>query len=152
MAEIGDQTVVVFPGHDEVSGRSPGAGRERCRATAVDQAEVDQVVANDPAQLAAVLPGVGHEQHVLTGEPGDDVGAPGGLEHQPTGAASDPAVLVIGLQRAVVALAQPQAGPLLPLGGEPDRAGQLSVAEVACQQGHPAAALHRGELLVITGD
>jgi hypothetical protein len=113
---------------------------------------VDQVVADDPAQLPAVRSGVGHEQHVLTGEPGGDVGAPGIFEYLLTGAASDPAVLVVSLQRGLVALAQQQAGPPLPLRSEPDRAGQLGVAEMAGQQGHPAAAFHRGELLVIPGD
>jgi hypothetical protein len=96
---VGDQTVVVLPGHDQVPGRGPGTSREQHRAAVLDQAKVDQVVADDPAQLAAVLPGVGHQQHVLTGEPGGDVGAPGVLEHLLMGAAGDPAVLVTGLQR-----------------------------------------------------
>jgi hypothetical protein len=84
------------------------------------EAEVDQVVADDPAQLAAVLPGIGHQQHLLACEPGGDVGAAGILEHLSLVAAGDPAVLVVGLQRALVTLGQPEAGPLLPLGGEPD--------------------------------
>ena len=152
VSRIGDELVVVLPCHDQVPGRGSGPGGQRRRAVTIDEAEVNQVVADDPAQLAAILPGIGHQQHLLACQPGGDVGAAGILEHLSLVAAGDPAVLVIGLERALVALAQPQAGPPLPLGGEPDRHRELGVPEVAREQAHPAAAFHRGELLVIAAD
>ena len=96
----------MYPGHDQVPGRGPRPGGERCRAVTIDEAKVNQIVADDPAQLAAVLPGIGHQQHLLAREPRGDVGAAGILEQLSLVAAGDPAALVAGLQRALVALAQ----------------------------------------------
>ena len=63
--------------------------------------------------------------------------------------AADAAVLVVLIQRGGVAGAQPQRSAAFPGGGEPDRFGQLDVAEPVGQQQHRTAALDGGQLLLV---
>ena len=59
-------------------------------------------------------------------------------------------LVVLGEHRSV-AVAQPQAGLLLPSGAEPGRLGQAGVAEGFGEQGHAAAVLDRLQLLGVAG-
>ena len=87
--------------------------------------------------------------------PGEVAGHVGfrGLVHGLIGrGAADPAVLVVVIQRGGDPLAQPQRGVAFPLGGEPDRLGQLHISEPVGEQHHRAAALDGGELLLVPGE
>ena len=144
--------VVVAPADDQVPDRRFGALGDPDRPAAVDQAEVDQVVADPRGQFPAAGPVRGHQQHVPAVEVAGDVGA-GGLVHGLVGrGAADAAVLVVVIQRGGVPGAQPQRGAAFPGGGEPDRLGQLHVPEPVRQQRHGAAAFDGGELLLVPGE
>ena len=123
----------------------------RMVAACVDEAEVDEVVADPGGQFAAAGPVRGHQQDVAAGQVGGDVGA-GGLVHGVVGrGAADAAVLVVLIQRGGVALAEAEGGGAFPGGGEPDGFGELDVAEPVREQHHGAAAFDRGELFLVPG-
>ena len=123
----------------------------RTARVALDQAEVDQVLADPGGQFPAPGPVRGHQQDVPPGQVAGHVGMDG-LVHGLLGrGAADPAVLVVVVQRGGVPVAQPQRGLAFPCGFEPDRLGQLHVPEPVRQQHHRAAAFHGGELLLIPG-
>ena len=93
----------------------------------------------------------GHQQRVGAVHPERDVGGRGGVHHLFRFTAADPGVLVVVGQDGGVAGAQPQAGSLLPAGAEPDRLGELDVAEPIGEQGHAAAVFHRLQLGGVAG-
>ena len=94
--------VVVAAADDQVTGRGFGAFGDADRPAAVDQAEVDQVVADPGGQFAAAGPVRGHQQDVPAVQVAGDVGA-GGLVHGLVGrGAADAAVLVVLIQRGGV--------------------------------------------------
>jgi hypothetical protein len=74
-----------------------------------------------------------------------------GLVHGLVGrGAADAAVLIIVVQRGGIPAAQPQRGLAFLFGFEPDRLGQLHMAEAVRQhQHHRAAAFYGGQLLLI---
>jgi hypothetical protein len=81
---------------------------------------------------------------------GGDVGA-GGLAGGVVGrGAADAAVLVVLVQHGGIAGAEAEGGGAFPGGGEPDRLGELDVAEPVRQEHHGAAALD-GELFLVPG-
>ena len=103
-------------------------------------------------QFPAAGPVRGHQQDVASGQVAGDVGA-GGLVHGLVGrGAADAAVLVVLVQRGGVAVAQAQGGGAFPGGGEPDRFGELDVAEPVREQRHGAAAFDGGELFLVPGE
>ena len=123
----------------------------RIGAAGVDEAEVDQVVADPGGEFAAAGPVRGHQQHVASGQVAGEVGA-GGLVHGLVGrGAADAAVLVVLIQRGGVPLAEAEGGGAFPGGGEPDGFGELDVAEPVREQRHGAAAFDRGELFLVPG-
>ena len=144
--------MVVAAADDQVPGRGLGAVGDPDRPAVVDQAEVDQVVADPGGQFPAAGPVRGHQQDVPAVQVAGDVGA-GGLVHGLVGrGAADAAVLVVLIQRGGVALAQPQGGGAFPGGGEPDGFGELDVAEPVREQRHGAAAFDGGELFLVPGE
>ena len=144
-------SVVVAAADDQVPGRGLGALGDPDVAAVVDQAEVDQVVADPGGQFPAAGPVRGHQQDVAAGQVAGHVGV-GGLVHGLVGrGAADAAVLVVLVQRGGVPVAQPQRGGAFPGGGEPDRFGELDVAEPVGEQRHGAAAFDGGELLLVPG-
>jgi hypothetical protein len=144
------EVVVVGPADDHVPGRGLGAAGDRDGLACVDEAEVDQVVADPGGQLAAAGPVRGHQQHRTSGQVAGDVSAGGLIDGVVGRGAADPAVLVILIQRRRVACAEAQGGGAFPSGGEPDRFGELDIAEPVHQQRHGTAAFDRGELLLIS--
>ena len=116
----------------------------------VDQAEVDQVVADPGGQLAAAGPVRGHQQDVAPGQVGGDVGAGGLVDGVVGRGAADAAVLVVLIQRGGVTLAEAEGGGAFPGGGEPDGFGELDVAEPVREEHHGAAAFDRGELFLVS--
>ena len=92
-----------------------------------------------------------HQQRVRAVQGQRDVGGRGGVHHLLGFAAGDPAVLVVLCQHGGIAVSELQAGGLFPRGLEPDRVGELSVAEGVGEQGHAAAVFHRLQLLGIPG-
>jgi hypothetical protein len=94
----------------------------------------------------------GHQQGVFVLQGERDVGLGGGVHHLLGVAAFDPAVPVIVGQHRHIAVAQAQASGPLPFGAEPDRLGELDVAEHAGQQGHTAAVLDRLQLPGVPGE
>ena len=145
------EAVVVGPADDQVPGGGLGAVGDPDSPACVDEAEVDQVVADPGGQFAAAGPVRGHQQHVAAGQVGGDVGA-GGLVHGLVGrGAADAAVLVVLIQRGGVPGAEPEGGGAFPGGGEPDGFGELDVAEPVREQHHGAAAFDRGELFLVPG-
>ena len=150
---VGDAVaMVVFPGDDKIAAARLGALSEPYGRAVLDQAEVDQVVADPAGQFAAAFPVGGDQQDVLPGEPFGDRGADRVVHDLFRVAAADPAVIVVLAEDGGVPGAQPQAGRPFPLVLEPDRLGQLDVAVLPRQQPHPAAALDGGELLLVPGD
>ena len=81
---------------------------------------------------------------------GDVVGG-GGVDHLLGVTAGDPGVLVVLGQDGGVAVAQPEAGGLLPGLAEPDRLGEPGVAEAGGEQGHAAPVLHGLQLPGVPG-
>src|SRR5260370_9272686 len=116
------------------------------------QAEVYEVIPDLTGQLAAVLPRVGHEQHVTSGQPARHIRLPGLGKHLLTAGPSDPAVLVVILQGRLVPQPQPQAGLTFPLLSEPDRHRQLRESPVVRYQAHGPARLDSRQLLGVTGE
>ena len=144
--------VVVVAADDQVTGGGLRAFGYRHGPAAVDQAEMDQVAADPPGQFPAACPLRGCQDHVMAGQVAGDVGLDG-LVHGLIGrGAADPAVLVVVIERGLVPGAQPQRGVPFPLGGEPDRLGQLHIPEPVGEQHHRAAALDGRELLLIPGE
>ena len=87
----------------------------RMHRAVVDQAEVDQVVADPGGQFPASGPVRGHQQDVPAVQVAGHVGADG-LVHGLVGrGAADAAVLVVLIQRGGVALAEPQRGSRVPI-------------------------------------
>ena len=143
--------VVVAAADDQVADRRLGAVGDPDGPAVVDQAEVDQVVADPGGQFPAAGPVRGHQQHVPAVQVAGHVGADG-LVHGLVGrGAADAAVLVVLIQRGGVPGAQPQRGAAFPGGGEPDRFGELHVAEPVREQRHGAAAFDGGELFLVPG-
>ena len=143
--------VVVAGADDQVPRAGRGAVGDAHRGAGGDHAEADQVLADPAGQLAAQRVVRGHQQGVRAVQGQREVGGRGGVHHLLRFAAADPAVLVVLGQHAGVAGAQPQAGGLFPGGAEPDRLGELGVAERVGEQGHAAAVFHRLQLLGIPG-
>jgi hypothetical protein len=100
-------------------------------------------------QFAAQHVVSGHQQRVGAVQGQRDERGRGGVHHLLRVASADPAVLVVLSQHAGISCAQPQAGRLLPGRAEPDRLGELRIAEGAGEQGHAAAVLQRLQLLGI---
>ena len=102
-------------------------------------------------QFPAAGPVRGHQQDVASGQVGGDVGA-GGLVGGVVGrGAADAAVLVVLIQSRGVPLAEAEGGGAFPGGGEPDRFGELDIAEPVRQEHHGAAAFDGGQLFLISG-
>jgi len=120
------------------------------RSPALDEAEADQVLADAAGQFPAQRVVRGHQQRVRALQGEREVISDGSVHHLLRCPAADPAVLVVLGQHCRVADAQPQAGDPFPGGAEPDRLGELDIAERIGEQGHPAAILHRLQLLGIT--
>ncbi len=95
------------------------------------------------AQFPAQVVVGGHQQGVGAFQDEGDVGGHGGVRHLLGVSAVDPGALVVVGQDGGIAVAQPQAGGLLPGLTEPDGLGQPDVAEAAGEQGHAAPVLHR---------
>ena len=135
--------------------RSPGLAwvpsAMRDRGAGLDDAQLDEVVADAAGQLAAQRVVGGHQQDVGAVRGQRDVGGRGGVHHLLRLPADDPAVLVVLGQHGGVAVAQPQAGGLFPGGAEPDGFGEPGVAEGAGEQGHAAAVFHRLQLAGVPG-
>ena len=144
-------TVVVAGADDQVAGAGGGAVGDGHGGAVLDDAEADQVVADAAGQFPAQRVVGGHQQDIgaLGGQ--RQVGGRGGIGHLLRLAAEDPGVLVVLGEHRRVAVAQPQAGLLLPSGAEPGRLGQAGVAEGVGEQGHAAAVLDRLQLLGIAG-
>ena len=117
----------------------------------VDEAEVDQVVADPGGQFAAAGPVRGHQQDVAAGQVGGEVGAGGLVDGVVGRGAADAAVLVVLVQGGGVPGAEAEGGGAFPGGGEPDGFGELDVAEPVREQHHGAAAFDRGELFLVPG-
>jgi hypothetical protein len=133
------------------SGGGLGAVGDADTPACVDEAEVDQVVADPGGQFPAAGPVRGHQQYVAPGQVGGDVGA-GGLVHGVVGRrTADAAVLVVLIQGRGVPRAEAEGGGAFPGGGEPDGFGELDIAEPVRQERHGAAAFDRGELLLVPG-
>ena len=101
--------------------RSPapgvGAVADRDGGPVLDDAEVDQVVADPAVQLAAQRVIGGHQQDVGAARGQGDVGGRGGVHDLLGVAADDAAVLVVLGQDRGVAVAEPQAGGAFPRRG-----------------------------------
>ena len=94
--------VVVVAADDQVPDRRLGALGDPDRPAVVDQAEVDQVVADPGGQFPAAGPVRGHQQDVPAVQVAGHVGADG-LVHGLVGrGAADAAVLVVLIQRGGV--------------------------------------------------
>jgi hypothetical protein len=145
----GLDTVVVAGADDQVPRAGRGAVSDAHRRPGRDHAEADQVLADAAVQFAAQRVVGRHQQGVGVVQGEGEVGGRGGLHHLLRFAADDPAVLVVLGQHAGIAFAEPQAGGLFPGGAEPDRLGELGVAECVTEQGHGAAVFHRLQLLDI---
>ena len=143
--------MVVAGAHDQVPGAGRGAVGDARGGAGLDDAEVNQVIADAAGQFPAQRVIGGHQQRVGAVHGERDVGGRGGIHHTFRIAALDPAVLVILGQDGGVAGAQPQAGGLFPAGAEPGRLGQLDVAELIGEQGHAAAVFHRLQLPGVPG-
>ena len=129
----GLDAVVVGPADDQVPGGGLGAIGDLDGQACVDEAEVDQVVADPLGEFPAAGPVGRHQQHIAPGQVAGDVGA-NGLVHGMVGrGAPDAAVLVVLIQRGGIPLTQAEGGGAFPGGGEPDRFGELDVAEPVCQ-------------------
>ena len=109
--------VVVAGADDQVAGAGPGAVRDGDRRSGLDGAEGDEVLADAAVQLAAQRVVRGHQQRVGAAGGQGDVGGRGGVHHLPGFSAEDAAVLVVLGEHAGVAVAQAQAGVLVPRGG-----------------------------------
>ncbi len=117
------EVVVVGPADDHVADGGLGAVGDPDRPASVDEAEVDEVVADPGGEFAAAGPVRGHQQHVAPGQVGGEVGA-GGLVGGVVGrGAADAAVRVVFVQGGGVALAEAEGGGAFPGGGEPDNRG-----------------------------
>ena len=147
----GLQRMVVAGAHDQVPGAGRGAVGDAHGRSGPDDAEADQVIADAAGQFPAQRVVGGHQQRVGAVHGERDVGGRGGIHHPFRITALDPAVLVILGQHRSVTGAQPQAGSLLPAGAEPDRLGELDVAEPVGEQGHAAAVFHRLQLGGVPG-
>ena len=146
------ETVVVGPADDQVPGGGFGAVGDPDGPAVVDQAEVDQVVADPPGEFPAAGPVRSHQQNIASGQVAGDVSA-GGLVHGVVGrGAADAAVLVVLIQRGGVPAAEAEGGGAFPGGGEPDGFGELDVPEPVREQHHGAAAFDRGELFLVSGE
>ena len=143
--------VVVAGADDQVPAAGRGAVGDAHGGSGPDDAEADQVIADAAGQFPAQRVVGGHQQRVGAVHGERDVGGRGGIHHLFRFAAADPAVLVILGQHGGVAGAQPQAGGLLPAGAEPDRLGELHVAELVGEQRHAAAVFHRLQLGGVAG-
>ena len=99
--------VVVAAADDQVPGRGLGTFSDPHRPGRVDQAEVDEVVADPLAEFSAAGPVSGHQQDIPAGQVAGDVGADG-LVHGLVGwGAAEAAVLVVFVQRGGIPGAQP---------------------------------------------
>ena len=143
--------VVVAGADDQVAGAGGGTVGDGHGGAVLDDAEADQVVADAAGQFPAQRVVGGHQQHIGAVQGERQVGGRGGIGHLLRLAAEDPGVLVVLGEHGGVAVAQPQAGLLLPSGAEPDRLGQAGVAEGFGEQGHAAAVLDRLQLLGVAG-
>ena len=141
--------VVVAGADDQVTSASPGAVGDGHREPVLDDAEGDEVLADAAVQFAAQRMVRGHQQRVGAVQGEREVGGRCGVHHLLGRAAADPAVLVVLGQHAGVSCAEPQTRLLFPGRLEPDRVGQLGVAERAGEQGQAAAVFHRLQLLGI---
>jgi hypothetical protein len=135
--------VVVAGADDQVPGAGPGAVGDLHRGPAGDGAEGDEVLADAAVQFAAQRVVRGHQQRVHPVQGQREVGGCGGVHHLLGLAAVDTSVLVVLGQHAGVSCAEPQAGRLFPGGAEPDRFGELGVAERVGEQRHAAPVFHR---------
>ena len=142
---------VVLGGDDQVAGAGLGAVGDGDRVAVLDDAQLDEVVADAAVELAAQRMVGGHQQGVGAVGGQRDVGGRGGVHHLLRFPAADPGVLVVVGQHGGVAVAQPQAGVLFPGGAEPDGFGEAGVAEVAGEQGHAAAVFDRLQLAGVPG-
>ena len=106
--------VVVAAADDQIPGRGLGAFGDPDRSAVVDQAEVDQVVADPGGQFPAPGPVRGHQQHVPPGQVAGHVGLHGLVHGLLRRGTADPAVLVVLIQRGGVPGAQPQRGVRAP--------------------------------------
>jgi len=145
------EAVVVGPADDQVPGRGLAAVGDPDSAAVVDEAEVDQVVANALGEFAAAGPVRGHEQDGAAGQVGGEVGAGALVYGLIRWGAADAAVLVVLVQRGAVAGTEAERGRAFPGGGEPDRFDELDVAEPVGEEHHGAAAFDRGELFLVSG-
>ena len=106
--------VVVAAGDDDVPGAGAGAVAQLGGPGVVDQAEVDEVVADPAGQFPAGLVRAGDH----AARPGLQVGAQvrgtGLVQGQVGLVAGDPAVLVVVLERAGIAAAQAERGVPFP--------------------------------------
>ena len=129
------EVVVVGPADDQAPGGGLGAVGDPDGAACVDEAEVDEVVADPGGQFAAAGPVRGHQHDGAAGEVGGEVGA-GGLVGGVVGrGAADAAVLVVLVQRGGVPVAQAEGGGAFPGSCEPDGFGELDVAEPVGEAG-----------------
>ena len=116
------EVVIVGPADDQVPGGGLGAVGDPDRPASVDQAEVDQVVADPGGQFPAAGPVRGDQQHVPSGQVGGDVGA-GGLVDGLVGGAPRirPACWSYSSRVVVSPWRRRRGGGAFPGGGEPDR-------------------------------
>ncbi len=148
----GLKAVVISPADDQITGRRPRAVSQPHLLAVIDEADVDQVVTDPPGRFPAPFPVMNHQQRVTPGQVMRDIPADR-VVHRPLRVRTeDPAVLVVLIQRRHVPGAQPQRRVPLPRRGEPDRLGELHVAQPPGEQHHPAAGLDRGELFLVPGD
>jgi hypothetical protein len=130
--------------------RHRAVGNAHCRSR-LDAAQPDQIIADAPGQLLAQRMIGRHQQHIGAVQGQGEIVGCGGVDHLLRVPTTDAGVPVVLGQHTAVARAEPQAGRLLPPGAEPDRLGQLNIAEGASEQGQAAAVLHRLQLLGIPG-
>ena len=94
--------MVVAAADDQVRGRRLSAVGNLDGPAIVDQAEVDQVIADLGGQFPAADPVRGHQQHVLPVQIAGNVGADGLVHDLVRRAAADSAVLVVLIQHTGV--------------------------------------------------
>ena len=143
--------VVVAGADDQVPGAGLRAIGDGHRKAWLDDAKLNEIVADAAVQLAAQRVIRGHQQGIGAADRQSNVGGRGGVHHLLRLAPDDAAVLVVLGQHAGVAVAEAQAGLLFPLAAEPDWFGQPGVAEGVGEQGHAAAVLHGLELADVSG-
>jgi hypothetical protein len=140
---------VIEAGHDQVAGTRDRPGPQPDLRASLDEAVVQEVVADAAGQLAGMFLGAVQEQRVLPAEVVGEPPLPGQVHHL-LGVAAQPALLVMDGQDRH-ARAQPQSGVALPALSEPNRPAELDESELAGEH-HHAAALHAAELLMIASD